>query len=66
MGPKALRKDSSTVPSLQNDKNVNWLLGGCEPGATEVSYVVFIHFIPSYAYKHFPYIKETEVAMFMI
>lgn len=66
MGPKALRKDSSAIPSLQNVENVNWLLGGCQPGTTEVSYVVFIHFMPNYAYKHFPCIKETEVAMFMI
>lgn len=26
MGPKALKKDSSAVPSLQNVVNVNWLL----------------------------------------
>lgn len=46
MGPKALKKDSSAVSSLQNVVNVNWLLGGCQPGTTEVSYVVFILFIP--------------------
>lgn len=66
MGPKALKKDSSAVPLLQNVVNVNWLLGGCQPGTTEVSYVIFIHFIPDYAYKHLPYIKDTKVAMLMI
>lgn len=66
MGPKALKKDSSAVSSFQNAVNVNWLLGECQPGTTEVSYVVFIHLIPNYAYKHFLYIKETKVAMLII
>lgn len=66
MGPKALKKDSSAVPSLQNVVNVNWLLGGCQPGTTEVSYVVFIHFIPKLCIQHLPYIKESKAAMSMI